>query len=405
MTDRLAHSSMVLALSVVLGACDAPQPTVNPEEQAAADQARRAEEQRLAVEQERSDYQAKVAAAKVALEAEPTVANLRAFDHAVLEFGDLSVEARAELDYTTVYREVTLEGLGKQILDQVRAEWSDKKNRTTELGWDLKQVAVFRLNARATCKIAPSEWTEDVAQMLATGPTHDPTWAIGRPVHDVDVAFLELVFDYGGTQADVRTSCRAGLDMVIAEDKKDKLRQSYVLQTCSEVAGKDWQTDLEQWATAKEIKAFRKVYDPIRAEQDAAKAAENAAIQAKLDADWEAEKERRRAEDAASDAAWASGGSGSSGSSTSSSSSSAQGPVSVTLRNTCGSTIKLFYGDDPEFGSGRTDSLGSNSRTNMQFKVGEVVWLTDDARKGLASASVSSSTRELEFTCNSIRAR
>jgi len=41
----------------------------------------------------------------------------------------------------------------------------------------------------------------------------------------------------------------------------------------------------------------------------------------------------------------------------------------------------------------------------MQFKVGEVVWLTDDARKGLASASVSSSTRELEFTCNSIRAR
>jgi hypothetical protein len=77
----------------------------------------------------------------------------------------------------------------------------------------------------------------------------------------------------------------------------------------------------------------------------------------------------------------------------------------VTLRNTCSSGVKLFYGDDPKFGSGRTDSLGSNTRTSSQFQVGDMIWLTDDSRNGISSVTVSSSTREIEFSCNGISAR
>ncbi|HNS98004.1 MAG TPA: hypothetical protein PLJ27_01615 [Polyangiaceae bacterium] len=77
--------------------------------------------------------------------------------------------------------------------------------------------------------------------------------------------------------------------------------------------------------------------------------------------------------------------------------------VSVKLRNTCGNTVKLFFGSKPGFSSGRFDSLGGNTSTNMQLKPGDMVWLTDENRKEISSVTVAESTREIETTCDGIR--
>ena len=84
-----------------------------------------------------------------------------------------------------------------------------------------------------------------------------------------------------------------------------------------------------------------------------------------------------------------------------------QGPVSVTLRNSCKQTVKVFFGDKPKFGSGTYSSLSSNSVTSHTFAVGEMMWIVDDAENGLSSTSVSANTREIEVLdgCSGLRVR
>ena len=79
--------------------------------------------------------------------------------------------------------------------------------------------------------------------------------------------------------------------------------------------------------------------------------------------------------------------------------------VSVKLRNTCGKTVKMFFGQKPGFSSGRSDSMSGNSSTNMQLKPGDMVWLTDDNRNGVASVTVGDTTSEIEVSCDAIRAK
>jgi hypothetical protein len=223
--------------------------------------------------------------------------------------------------------------------------------------------------------------------LLALG-TPSADWTIGGAVWVTDAFLIEQVETKGGREA-TQQMCRAALDLIIADDKRDKPRQYYVMQVCLSTRS-DWEADLAQWTKANDTKEFRKAYAPYHAER----AVEIAAAQRELDA-------RRQAE---AEALWGSksddaddGGSSSSGSSA--------GPVSVTLRNSCSSGVKLFYGDNPEFGSGRTDSLSGNSRTSKQLQAGQKVWLVDDRKQGIASATVSSSTREVEVTCSGINLR
>lgn len=84
-----------------------------------------------------------------------------------------------------------------------------------------------------------------------------------------------------------------------------------------------------------------------------------------------------------------------------------QGPVSVTLRNSCKQTVKVFFGDKPKFGSGTYSSLSSNSVSSHSFAVGDMMWIVDDAENGLSSTSVSASTREIEVLdgCTGLRVR
>jgi len=70
--------------------------------------------------------------------------------------------------------------------------------------------------------------------------------------------------------------------------------------------------------------------------------------------------------------------------------------VSVTLRNSCRDTVKVFYGNKPKFGSGTYSTLSSNSVSSKQFRPGDMVWIVDDSENGIASATVDDRTRSIE---------
>jgi hypothetical protein len=71
--------------------------------------------------------------------------------------------------------------------------------------------------------------------------------------------------------------------------------------------------------------------------------------------------------------------------------------VSVTLRNTCPQTVKLFFGDKPKYGSGTYTTLSSNSVTSYQKQEGDMIWIVDESENGLSSTSVSQGARTIEI--------
>lgn len=147
------------------------------------------------------------------------------------------------------------------------------------------------------------------------------------------------------------------------------------------------------WVTAKEFKAFSAEHGETldagveRDRQAAITAAQDRAELAQRELERQAERQAERDAERYSNS--------SSNSSSSSSASSAPSVVSVTICNTCTSTVKVFYGKDPKFGSGRQSSLSGNSRQSSQMGIGDMIWLIDDSRNGLGSATVSSNTREI----------
>jgi hypothetical protein len=72
--------------------------------------------------------------------------------------------------------------------------------------------------------------------------------------------------------------------------------------------------------------------------------------------------------------------------------------VSVTLRNNCPSTVKLFFGDKPGFGGGKYTSAHSNTAQSMSFPPGEMIWIVDDSQNGISSTTVSAGMRTIEIT-------
>ncbi len=95
--------------------------------------------------------------------------------------------------------------------------------------------------------------------------------------------------------------------------------------------------------------------------------------------------------------------------SNSNSNSAPSGPetVSVTIRSACPSTVKVFYGDKPKFGSGTYSSIESNSVESHTFTAGDMMWIVDESENGLASTGVGAGTHEIEIQsgCTSLIAR
>ena len=102
------------------------------------------------------------------------------------------------------------------------------------------------------------------------------------------------------------------------------------------------------------------------------------------------QRDRERAESRSSSGSTTGGGSSS-------------GPVSVTIRSSCGQTVPVFYGSNPKFGSGTRSSISSNSVQGRSFRAGEMMWITDASGTGLDSVTVSANTRTIEITSSCSR--
>jgi hypothetical protein len=87
----------------------------------------------------------------------------------------------------------------------------------------------------------------------------------------------------------------------------------------------------------------------------------------------------------------------------------ASGPehVSFTLRNSCRQTVKLFYGQTPKFGSGRSSTISGNSQQSESMREGDMIWIVDASDNGVSSYSVSPHAHEVEISesCTGFRAR
>ncbi|MCE9576826.1 MAG: hypothetical protein K8W52_27010 [Deltaproteobacteria bacterium] len=78
--------------------------------------------------------------------------------------------------------------------------------------------------------------------------------------------------------------------------------------------------------------------------------------------------------------------------------------VSVTIRSSCGSTVRVFYGEKPPYSSGTSSTISSHSVESHQFRAGDMVWLVDEHDQPVASTGVGPGTREIEVpeSCNSL---
>jgi hypothetical protein len=81
--------------------------------------------------------------------------------------------------------------------------------------------------------------------------------------------------------------------------------------------------------------------------------------------------------------------------------------ASVTIRSACSKTAKVFYGEKPGFSSGTQSSISSNSVQSKTFRVGDLMWVTDDSGKPLDSVQIDANTRQIEITssCSGLSSR
>ena len=247
-------------------------------------------------------------------------------------------------------------------------------------GAALTEEAVGYLDAAA--KVEPGQMLAEKGSLLIVAGRKD------EGIAALEASFAKpnlwpvakLLENYAETKpAQVAVVCKKARPVVKSDDERYAL-----LDQCNH-----WGKGLT-WATKADV-AF---YEEQRAEEERQAAAENAA--------WREKQDREREQMYAS---FSKPQTQSPSSSSSSGSSAPSGPVSVTIRSSCGSTVRVFYGDKPKFGSGTTSSISSNSVQSHSFRVGDMMWVVDDHDNGLGSVTISSNTRELTVGCGGISAR
>jgi hypothetical protein len=201
------------------------------------------------------------------------------------------------------------------------------------------------------------------------------------------VAGLLALYDEEGQKDRVTAVCTKARPLVKNDDERFAL-----LDQCAEHAHAASPQAALAWAPKGDV-AF---YMQRRADEEAEAARENAEHRKKEDADREALY-----------ASFSKPGQDQGGSGSAASKGSGGGPVSVTIRSRCSSTVRVFYGTKPKYGSGTTSSVSSNSVSSHTFQPGDMMWTVDGSDNGLSSASISAGTREIEIgpDCSSLRMR
>ncbi|HVK66470.1 MAG TPA: hypothetical protein VM694_18430 [Polyangium sp.] len=136
------------------------------------------------------------------------------------------------------------------------------------------------------------------------------------------------------------------------------------------------------WAGQADIDFYNQKTDEIVREK-AEYRAEQEAHSAQMRADFDASRRRSDQERAARAGASSAGGGGST--------------YSLRLHNSCSRTLKLFFGDNPKFGSGTRTSLGSNTTSSYSGAGPKTVWIVDDRDQGISSF-VASGSQSMQIT-------
>jgi hypothetical protein len=76
------------------------------------------------------------------------------------------------------------------------------------------------------------------------------------------------------------------------------------------------------------------------------------------------------------------------------------GVVSVDIKNECRDTVRVFYGDQPKYGSGTESSLSGNSRTSKSMHSGDKIWLIDGSGNGITAVTVSGVSQSVVVNTN-----
>ena len=83
-------------------------------------------------------------------------------------------------------------------------------------------------------------------------------------------------------------------------------------------------------------------------------------------------------------------------------------PVSVEIHSDCSKTTRLFIGQKPKYGSGKTTTIGSNTTMSEGRNADgtQMIWIVDDSDNGLSSAVVTVSTKRvlIDGSCTKIHA-
>ncbi len=211
------------------------------------------------------------------------------------------------------------------------------------------------------------------------------------------VAKLLVLYDEAGDKTSIRKTCERARGVAKTDEEKYA-----VLDNCVHHAHATSTDDALAWAPKGDV-AF---YNQHHAEYEAEDARRAQAAREKSDAD------RKAMHDSFSNpgttsTTGASGSRGARGESGSGGAPATSGPVSVTIRSECPSTVKVFYGNKPKFGSGTTSSISSNSVNSHSFRAGDMMWVVDEHDNGMGNVSVSPGTREIRIgrDCRSVSAR
>ena len=136
------------------------------------------------------------------------------------------------------------------------------------------------------------------------------------------------------------------------------------------------------WAGGAQIAFYKEYQQKIEADNEAYRAKQKADSD-RMFAEMDAARARADAERAAQKSSGSSSGGSPAGG----------GNWSLSLKNSCPKTVRLFLGNKPKFGSGTTTTLGANTISSYSGRAGDMIWIVDDHDNGMSSLSPSGSQR------------
>ena len=73
---------------------------------------------------------------------------------------------------------------------------------------------------------------------------------------------------------------------------------------------------------------------------------------------------------------------------------------SVSLHNDCPSTVKLFLGQKPKWGSGTSTTIGSNVTQSFTLKQGDAIWIVDGSDEGIGKYTGQTGMHSVKITAS-----